>query len=67
MYIFLAVLGLCCCVGFPLAVVSWGCSLVAGHGFSLWCLLLLGSMGSRVLRLKHLQSVGLVVVVAPGL
>ena len=28
-FYFLAVLGLCCCVGFTLAVASGGCSLVA--------------------------------------
>ena len=31
-FIFLAVLGLCCCTGFSLVVVSGGCSLVAVHG-----------------------------------
>ena len=30
-YLFLAVLGLCCCVGFSLVVVSGGYSLVAEH------------------------------------
>ena len=32
-YLFLAVLGLCCCVGFSLVAGSRGCSLVAAHGF----------------------------------
>ena len=31
-YLFTAVLGLCCCTGFPLAVEGGGCSLVAEHG-----------------------------------
>ena len=31
-YLFLAVLGLCCSVGFSLVVTSGGYSLVAGHG-----------------------------------
>ena len=31
-YLFLAVLGLCCCTGFSLVVVIGGCSLVAVHG-----------------------------------
>ena len=31
-YLFLAVLGLCCCAGFTLVVESGGCSLVAVHG-----------------------------------
>ena len=37
-YLFLAVLGLHCCIGFPIVVASWGCSLAAVHshcgGFS---------------------------------
>ena len=31
--LFLAVLGLCCCTGFSLVVVSGGCSLVVVFGF----------------------------------
>ena len=27
----MAVLGLCCCVGFALVAVSWGCSLAGVH------------------------------------
>ena len=48
-YLFLAVLGLQCCVGFSLVVVSGGYSLaVASMDFLLWCLLLLWGMHSRV-------------------
>ena len=48
-YIILAVLGLCCCMGFSLVAVSRGYSLVvvAGSSFSLPWLLLSWSMGSR--------------------
>ena len=31
-FLFLAVLGLCCCTGFSLVVVSRACSLIAMHG-----------------------------------
>ena len=52
-HLFLAVLGLCCCMVFPLVVGSRGHSPVAGHaGLSLQRLLLLQSTGSRVLRLQ---------------
>ena len=46
-YSFLAVLGLCCCVGFPLVLVSGGYSSLRCTGFSLRWLLLLWSTGSR--------------------
>ena len=52
-YLFLAVLGLCCCVSFFLVVAS--------RGFSLWCLLLLWSMGFRALGLQQLQHLGSIV------
>ena len=44
-YLFLAVLGLLCCTGFPLVVVSGGHSSLSFVGFSLWWVLLLGSTG----------------------
>ena len=46
-YLFLAVLGLCCCPGFSLVAASGGYSLLRCEGFSLRWLLLLQSMGSR--------------------
>ena len=46
-YLFLALLGLHCLVGFSLIVASRGCSLLRCAGFSLWWLLLLRSTGSR--------------------
>ena len=36
LYLFMAVLGLCCCTAFSLAAVSQDYSLVAVHGFSPW-------------------------------
>ena len=45
-YLFLAVLGLCC-LGFSLVVVSGGYSLLQCSGFSLWWLLLLQSTDFR--------------------
>ena len=47
MYLFLAVVGLHCCVGFSLAVVSEGSSWLCRAGLSLHQLFLLQSMGSR--------------------
>ena len=46
-YLFLAVLGLCCCTGFSPVVTSGGYSLLQCSGFSLWWLLWWQSMGSR--------------------
>ena len=46
--VFLAALGLCCCVQPSLAEANWGYSLLWCEGFSLWCLLLLRNMGSRL-------------------
>ena len=46
-YVFLAVLGPRCCMGFSLVEVRWGFSLVVCTGFSLQWLLLLRSTGSR--------------------
>ena len=51
-YLFLAVLGLCCYAGFSLVVPSGGCSRVVLPGFSPWWLLSLQSTGSRVHRLQ---------------
>ena len=46
-YLFLAVLGLCCCVGFSVVAASGGYSSLRCAGFSLRWLLLLLSTGSR--------------------
>ena len=40
-------MGLHCFEGFSLVAASWGYSSFPGAGFSLWCLLLLRSLGSR--------------------
>ena len=54
-YLFLAVLGLCCCTGpFSLVAVSGGYSLAAG--FSLTWLLLLWSSGSRRMSFSNCCS-----------
>ena len=66
MYLFLAVLGLCCCAGLSLTVMSGGYSLVAHTGFSLWQLLLIQSTGSMAPGLQQMQLSGYVVTV-PGL
>ena len=52
--LFLAVLGLHCCTGFPLIVASRGHSSLWRAGFSLQRLLLLWSTGSRALGLQQL-------------
>ena len=65
MYLLLAVLGLHCCAGFYLAVVSWGCSIVWCASFSWQGLLLLRSSGCGLHRLQYLRDVGSVAV--PGL
>ena len=54
---FLAVHGLCCCVGFSLVVATGGSFLVVVTGFSMQRLLLFQSTGSRVLRHQELQHV----------
>ena len=46
-YLFLAALGLCCCLGFSLVAASRGYSLVVLHRLLIARLLLLWSMGSR--------------------
>ena len=48
LYLFLTVLGLCCCVGFSLVAESK--SLLQCVGFLLWWPLLLRNTGSRVPR-----------------
>ena len=49
---FLAVLGLRCCAGFSLVVVSGGCSLLVVYGLPIVVASLLWSTGSRVLGLQ---------------
>lgn len=44
---FFTLLGLGCCEGFSLVVANEGSSSLQGQGFSWWCLLFLGSKGSR--------------------
>ena len=44
----LAVLGLCCCVGFSLVAARVGYSLLQCEGFSIWWLLSLRSLVSRL-------------------
>ena len=51
-------LDLCCCVGFPLVVVSRGHCSVQGAGCSLPWLLLLRSMGSGARRFQQLRPMG---------
>ena len=48
MYLFLAVLGFCCCAGFSPVVASWDYSTWRCADFSLQWLLLLQSSDSRV-------------------
>ena len=50
---FLAVLGLCCSMGFALVLASGGCSLVAARGLLLWL-----SVGSRACRLPQVRVPG---------
>ena len=52
----LAALGLCCCTGFSLSPCGERRFLLQFDGFSLWCLLLLQSTGSRARELQELQS-----------
>ena len=59
-YLFLAVLGLCCCMQISLVMMNGGCSLVAAQGFSSQRLLSLWSTGSRARGLQKLQLSGLV-------
>ena len=46
-YLFLTVLGLCCCAGFSLVAASQATLQLQCTGFSLWWLLLLWNMGAR--------------------
>ena len=52
MYLFLAGLDLCCCIGFSLVLACRGYSLIVVDGFSLRWLLLLQSTNSRELELQ---------------
>ena len=52
----LAALGLCCCTGFSLSPCGERRFLLQFDSFSLWCLLLLQSTGSRARELQELQS-----------
>ena len=61
-YLFLAVLGLHCCVGFSLVVASGGCSSLQCMAFLLWWFPLLWSTGSKVRGLQQWQHVGSAVV-----
>ena len=60
MHLFLAVLGLCCCSGFSLVVVSGGYSSLQCAGFSLWWLLVaehrLYGMRASVVSARRLSS-----------
>ena len=47
-YLFLAVLGLCCCLNFPPLAMSGGYSLFVACGLFIWLLCLLKSRSSRV-------------------
>ena len=62
-YVFVAVLGLCCVHELSLAMVIRGYFLFVVLRFSLRWLLSLQSTGSRVCRLQYLQHMGSVVVV----
>ena len=61
-FFFLAILGLCYCVWTSSSCSEWGYSSLWFVGVSLWWLLLLQSMGSRVYGLQWLQHVGLMVL-----
>ena len=61
-YVFVAVLGLCCVHELSLAMVIRGYFLFVVLRFSLRWLLSLQSTGSRVCRLQYLQHMGSVVV-----
>ena len=58
MYWFLAVLGLRCCTGFPLVVVSGGLLSCCGAGASQSTLPLLRSIGARACGLQELRLPG---------
>ena len=59
-------LGLCCCLGFSLVVVSMGYSLVVVNWFPIDVASLVADTGSRVFVLPELQHM-ISGVVAPGL
>ena len=54
LYLYLAVLNLCCCVGFSLIVGSGAYSVLVVVGFSLQAASLVGSTGSTAGRFQHL-------------
>ena len=51
-YLFLAVLGLCCCVGFSLVAESGGYSLVVMHGLLIAVVFLVVKHGRMAHRLQ---------------
>ena len=55
-FIYLGCCGSSCCMGFSLVGTSRGYSSLQCMGFSLWCLLLLWSMGSRACGLSSWSS-----------
>ena len=61
-YLFLAVLGLCCWVGFSLAVASGACSLIAVYGLLTEVASLTVEHGSRACGFQWLWHLGSVVV-----
>ena len=58
----LPVLGLCCCVGFSSAAARGVYSSLQCEGFSLWWLLLLERLGSRLCEFYEFWHVGSSVV-----
>ena len=46
-YLFMAVLGLCCCVGFSLVAVSWVYTLVIVHGLLVAVVSLVAELGAH--------------------
>ena len=66
-YLFLAMLGLGCCVGFSLVAASEGCSLASVHGLAIARASLVGEHGLKhtqasVVAASRLQSTGSVLV-----
>ena len=60
-FLFLAVLALCCCMGFSVVAVSRGYSLIAMCRLLIVLAFLVASIGSRSRGLQELQHVGSVV------
>ena len=65
-WLFLAVLGLRCCVGFPLVAVSGGCSPVVVHGLLTAVASLVGRTGSRACGLSSCGSQALECMLSGG-